>query len=62
MKKRRMGKPMITVIVGCLLLPGCILAVLIGEWAYAELRFQIWVRQDERRLDFSAYDNSTLAL
>ena len=57
MTKTRMGKLMIMVIAGCLLLPVCILAVLLGEWVYSEIRFQIWVRQDEYRLDFSAYDD-----
>ncbi len=34
-----------------------IVVVLVSEWVYSEIKFQIWLRQDERRLDFSTYDN-----
>ncbi len=29
-----------------------------GEWIISESLFQIWLRQDERRVDFSAYDTA----
>ncbi len=33
-----------------------IAVALISEWVYSEIKFQIWLRQDESRLDFSTYD------
>lgn len=35
-----------------------ILVVLIGEWVYSEIKFQIWLNQDEHRVDFSDYDDA----
>ena len=32
-----------------------ILVILVSEWIYSEIRFQAWLGQDKRRLDFSAY-------
>ena len=34
----------------------CCLTTLVGEWVYSEARFQLWLNQDERRLDYSSYD------
>ena len=27
------------------------------EWMYTEISFQIWIRQDEQRIDFTIYDS-----
>ncbi|MFC1976253.1 hypothetical protein ACFLXQ_07630 [Chloroflexota bacterium] len=35
-----------------------ILTILIGEWVYSEIQFQIWLSQDPRRFDFSGYDTA----
>lgn len=31
--------------------------LMLGEWAYTEITFQEWMRQDEHRIDFSIYDS-----
>ena len=36
----------------------CPLLILLGEWGYSEIRFQIWLGQDEHRFDFSGYDTT----
>jgi hypothetical protein len=35
-----------------------VIVVLIVEWVYSEIKFQVWLSQDEKRIDFSTYDNA----
>jgi hypothetical protein len=47
-------------ILGILIIPIVVIpivVILVCEWVYSEIKFQIWLRQDERRLDFSVYDS-----
>jgi hypothetical protein len=57
MKKKRMWETTVKFVIVFVLLGFCSILVLVGEWLYAEIRFQIWLRQDEHRLDFSAYND-----
>ncbi len=34
------------------------IVLLMAEWAIAEIRFQVWLHEDEQRIDFSAYDDA----